>query len=298
MTVMVAGASGVVGRAVVGALVGRDEVRATVRRAHAAEPLRALGAKVTVRDVDTADALTEVLPRCHTLVHLIGGPNQDTDDEVVAANHGSVLTAIAAAREAKVRRMILVSVPGADPDAGHPYVRAKGLAEEAVAASGMEYAIIRSAHVYGIGGFWFTAAVQGALAEPPFVVGEGSQELAPVLAEDLAAVIAAVDNRSAVPAGTWAVEGPDAVTADAFVQLLRAGHMPARTEHAEGSAAAERLEELLGVSVLRSAASFLAMPSRATDASDAFEAFAVERTPMIDGLRRTIERGAALHHAG
>ena len=50
MTVMVTGASGVLGHAVVSALLARDEVRATVRRPAAAEPLRALGAKVAVLD--------------------------------------------------------------------------------------------------------------------------------------------------------------------------------------------------------------------------------------------------------
>ena len=41
---MVVGASGVVGRATVRALLARDEVRATVRRPEAAEVLEALGA--------------------------------------------------------------------------------------------------------------------------------------------------------------------------------------------------------------------------------------------------------------
>ena len=44
MTVMVTGASGLLGHAIVRALVERDEVRATVRRPAASEPLRALGA--------------------------------------------------------------------------------------------------------------------------------------------------------------------------------------------------------------------------------------------------------------
>ena len=46
VTVMVIGASGLLGRALVPMLLVRDEVRACVRRTEAAEPLRALGAKV------------------------------------------------------------------------------------------------------------------------------------------------------------------------------------------------------------------------------------------------------------
>lgn len=289
MTVMVTGASGVVGRAVVKALLARDEVRATVRRPEAAETLRSLGAKVAVRDLD--EDLGEILQRVHTLVHLVGGPNQPDPDELFRANHGSVLRALAAAREKGVTRFVLVSVPGADPETTHPFLRAKGLAEEAVRSSGMQYAIVRSTHVYGLGGLWFTAAVEGAVAEPPFVCGPGDQALAPVFVEDLAAVLAATDDRDEELAGTWALEGPDALTADDFVELLR-GDGVAPT-HGGGQAAAEALTRLLGVRIDAVAASFLAMPSRA-DAPDAAEAFGVARTPLLDGLRVTLETAASL----
>jgi uncharacterized protein YbjT (DUF2867 family) len=113
MTVMVTGASGPLGHALIPRLLERDEVRAAVRRPEAAAPLRAMGAKVTVGRLDDADALAEVLRRVYTVIHLVGGANQPDDDALLAANHGSVVTALAAAREAEVRRFVLVSVPGA-----------------------------------------------------------------------------------------------------------------------------------------------------------------------------------------
>ncbi|HEX9257473.1 MAG TPA: NAD(P)H-binding protein, partial [Actinomycetota bacterium] len=194
MTVMVTGASGVIGRATVKALLARDEVRATVRRASDATYLRQLGAKVAVREIDSPDALSEILPRCHTVIHLIGGVAQPDPDELFRANHGSVLRALEAAKHAGTKRFVLLSVPGADPETTQPFLRAKGLAEEAVRASGMEHAIVRSTHAYGLGGLWFTATVEGALAEPPFVVGPGDDDLAPIFAEDVASVLAAIDD--------------------------------------------------------------------------------------------------------
>jgi len=291
MTVMVTGASGVVGRAVVRALLARDEVRATVRRPVAAEYLRQLGAKVAIRDVDQADALAEILPRCHTLVHLIGGPNQPDPDELFRANHGSVLIALEAARSAGTKRFVLLSVPGADPDATHPFLRAKGLAEEAVRVSGLEHAIVRASHVYGLGGLWFTAAVEGALAEPPLVCGPGDHEVAPLFADDLGSVIAAIDDAGDGLAGTWGSEGPDVLTADGLVRLLRDDDAP--IAHADGQAAAEALTRLLGVRLDAVAASFLALPSR-SDAPEAAEAFGVRRTPLLDGLRITLQAAADL----
>jgi uncharacterized protein YbjT (DUF2867 family) len=257
-----------------------------------AKALRALGAKVAVRSLDHPDALIEILPRVHTVVHLIGGPNQPDNDELLAANHRSVLTALAAAKEAGTPRFALVSVPGASPDAADPFLRAKGLAEEAVAESGLEFAIIRTAHVYGLGGLWFTAAVEGALADPPFVPGDGAQELAPVLADDLAAILASVDDHPGELRGTWGLEGPDVVTADALTALLRDdGAPPAHSRDDEESA--HVLEHLLGVPVSAAAAAAFARPSR-SDAPDAAAAFGVVRTPLVEGLRRTLEDAASL----
>jgi uncharacterized protein YbjT (DUF2867 family) len=288
--VLVTGASGIVGYAAVKALLALDEVRAQVRRPEAAQPLRDLGAKVAVRELDTADALAELLPRCHTLVHLLGGPDQPDASSLFRANHGSVLTAIEAARAMGTSRIAIVSVPGADPAAEHPFRRAKGLAEEAVRAWGGQFAIVRSAHVYGLGGLWFTAAVQGALAEPPFVVGSGDQELAPVFADDLGSVLAAIDDDPGEIAGMWALEGADVLTADGFCAVLRDdGEIPV---HANGQAAASALTDLLGRPVDAVTASFFALPSRA-DLPDAAAAFGVSKTPLTDGLRRTLEASTA-----
>lgn len=286
---MVTGASGVVGRAIVAALLARDEVRATVRRPAAAEPLRALGAKVAVVDPRRTDELAEVLPRCHTLVHLIGGVRQRDPEELFWANHGSVAVALDAAREARTVRFILLSVPGADADATHPFLRAKGMAEVAVADAGIEYAVVRSTHAYGLGGLWFTALVQGAMATPPFVCGPGSQALAPVFADDVAAVVAAIDDHGGPLGETWGLEGPDVVSADELVALLRADDVA--PSHADGQPAAAALTNLLETPIDAVTASFFAMSSRA-DRPDALAAFGVRPTPLVDGLRATLAAAA------
>jgi uncharacterized protein YbjT (DUF2867 family) len=165
------------------------------------------------------------------------------------------------------------------------------MAEQALLRSGLEHAIVRSTHVYGLGGLWFTVTVEGALTEPPFVVGRGDQELAPVFVEDVASVIAAIDDSADELADTWGLEGPDVITADAVARLLRGDdRIPV---HADGQAAAEALTRLLDVPVDAVAASFLAMPSRA-DAPDAASAFGVTRTSLLDGLRATLEAAAEI----
>ena len=286
MTVMVTGASGILGRAIVRALVERDEVRATVRRPDAAEALRSVGAKVAVVPVDEPEDLIEILPRVHTIVHLVGGVNQPSDDEIVAANHGSTLAAVAAAKEAGVRRMILLSVPGATLDHAHPFPRAKGLAEEVVLQSGLEHAVLRASHAYGLGGLWFASTVMAV--DHGFVVGDGLQRWAPVLADDVARVVAAIDDRQDPVEGVWSLRGPEELTADEVFAIAGDGGEPA---HHDAASAAERLTALLEIPVSTRATEYFAMSSVA-DAPDAAHAFGVALTAFEEGLGRIAARVA------
>ena len=283
---MVTGASGLLGRAIVEALVPHDEVRATVRRPEAGEALRLLGAKVAVRPLEEPDELIEILPRVHTIVHLVGGVNQPSDEEIFAANHRSTLTVLAAAKGGSVRRLILLSVPGASVDHPHPFLRAKGLAEEAVLNSGLESAVLRTSHAYGLGGLWFASTVMGA--EDGFVVGDGSQRVAPVLASDVAAAVSAIDDRRDPIQGVWTLSGPEELTADEVFRIAGDGGMPV---HLDPSSAAVRLTELLEIPVSVRTTEFFAASVASDDAvPDAARAFGVATTPFEEGLRTIAER--------
>jgi uncharacterized protein YbjT (DUF2867 family) len=285
MTVMVTGASGPVGHALVPLLARKDEVRAAIRDPEAAEPLRALGAKVTLDRLDEADDLAEVLRGVFTLVHLVGGPDQPDDHALLDANHGSAVRAVAAAREAGVRRIVLVSVPGASPESVVPFLRAKGLAEEVVATSGLQHAVIRSAPVVGAGSLWFVATVAGALQAPPIAWGPGRRSVAPVAVGDLAAAIAVADDLDGDLAGTWALEGPDVVTTDDVLAVLAGPD--ATPEHLEGEVARSRLAFLLERPVGRHVIDALTGPGRA-DAPDAAERFGLSVTPFGESVRAAL----------
>ncbi|HJR97988.1 MAG TPA: NAD(P)H-binding protein [Actinomycetota bacterium] len=290
MAVMVTGASGPIGHALVPLLAQKDEVRAAVRAPASAESLRALGAKVTLDRLDDADALADVLGGVFTIVHLVGGPDQGDDDALLDANHGSTVRAVAAARAAGVRRFVLVSVPGASPGSPVPFLRAKGLAEEAVTTSGLQHAVIRSAPVIGAGSLWFAATVVGALQDPPVVWGPGDRSLAPVALGDLAAAIAVADDLDVDLAGTWALEGPDPVTSDELLSML-AG--PAVVpEHLERETARARLSGLLGRELGAHVVDAITGPARA-DAAPAAPAFGVSLTPLERAVRETLATAAA-----
>jgi hypothetical protein len=98
-----------------------------------------------------------------------------------------------------------------------------------------------------------------------------------------------MDDQDGPLGGTWGLEGPDAMPADALVSLLRGDDEA--PSHADGQAAAAALTTLLGAPVDAVTATFYAMPSRA-DAPDAAGAFGVRRTPLRDGLRETLAAAA------
>jgi uncharacterized protein YbjT (DUF2867 family) len=153
--------------------------------------------------------------------------------------------------------------------------------------------ILRCGHVYGVGGLWFTAVVQGALADPPLAIGD--EPTAPVWADDVAGVLAAAEDRSAGPAGlagTWAIEGPEALRPAEITRALRGDETDVLPIDARVANTA--LSALLGIPLAPFAVAHLLRSSRA-DAPDAAGAFGVPPTTLSEGLRRTVQRipGAA-----
>lgn len=286
MPVVVTGATGGVGQALIPRLASRGEVRAVVRRRGSEEPLRQAGSKVAVCDLADTATVATVMDGAHTVVHLAGGLDLPDAAAYEAANAGTVRDTLESASEAGVARFVLLSYPGASPDAPNPYLRAKGQAEEAVRSSGLEHVILRSTHVYGPGQRWLeemrTAAARPVAA---LVVGPGTQRLAPVFVEDLARTVVAADDRASRIGGTFGLEGPDTLSADALVDLL-AGRR--RRKVHLGPAAAHRGTRLLRRPVSRPALEILAADSVA-DAPSAAEEFGIELTALRRGLDASID---------
>jgi uncharacterized protein YbjT (DUF2867 family) len=280
--VVVTGGGGRIGRVLIPMLAERGEVRAVLRRSERADELRAAGAKVAVLDMAESATLAAVLDGAHTVVHLAGGLDLPSDEAYEAANVGTVRDVLDGATEAEVARFILLSYPGASPDAANPYLRTKGLAEEAVRDFGMDHVILRSTHVYGPGQLWLEVVRAGTVRPvAAVVVGPGSQRLAPAFVDDLVRAIIAADDRASAVAGTFGLQGPDEVTADELTDLL-AGR-PRRRIHL-GPAAAGRAARLLGRRLSRAMLEVLAGDSLA-DAPSAADEFGLHLTPLAEGLR-------------
>ncbi len=126
---------------------------------------------------------------------------------------------VRAAREAGVRRMVHISITNPSVDSHLPYFRGKALVEEAIRDSGLSYAIIRPALVFGEGDILLNN-VAWALRRFPFfpVAGDGHYRAQPVYVEDLAAlaVSAAEEPENVILDAV----GPEIYTFDELVLMM------------------------------------------------------------------------------
>jgi dihydroflavonol-4-reductase len=156
MTAFVTGGSGFVGGAVIRALVAEGEaVRALARSAGATAAVEALGAEPVAGDLTDRAALADAMDGCDVVYHVAGVNRMCPRDpaELNATNIGGAVTAVQAAADARIARLVLTSSSAAigEPagtvgteDSVHrgrflsPYERSKYLGEREARAAGRE----------------------------------------------------------------------------------------------------------------------------------------------------------------
>ncbi len=283
MPVVVTGADGPIGRALIPMLIERgSEVRAHVPERRVAEALRRPGVKVAVGEPTDAELLTTVMSDAHTVCHLPAPAVSDSSGEEAVLD--AARSALEAAREAGVSRVLFVSWPGASAGAANAILRVAGAVEDEIRSTGIQHVILRCTHLVGPGTFWVRAVGALARARVATVVGPGTQRVAPVYVEDVARALAAADDRASVASGTFGLQGPDEVTADEVVALLAGGRR--RALHLPPAAARRAVRSLRRLSP-----AFLDLMARdcLADAPDAAAEFGVRLTPLREALARSVE---------
>jgi uncharacterized protein YbjT (DUF2867 family) len=186
MRIVIAGGHGQIALRLERLLSARgDEVAGVVRRAEQGDDLREAGAEPVVLDLESAtvEEVAERLRGADAAVFAAGaGPGSGVDRKATVDKGAAVLCAEAAVR-AGVRRFLIVSSMGADPDhegdeVFDAYLRAKGEAD---------------AHVRGLDGLDWTILRPGMLtndAGTGLVRLEARTGRGPVPRDDVAAVLA------------------------------------------------------------------------------------------------------------
>jgi NAD(P)H dehydrogenase (quinone) len=208
--ILVTGAAGKTGQAVIKALVARRQpVRALVRRDEQTQIVKSLGAKeATVGDMRDVSTLTRSTKGAHAVYHIC--PNVSPDEIAIGK------AAIAASRETGVKQFVFHSVMHPQTEAmTHHWKKLR--VEEALFESGLAYTILQPAsYMQNVLGGW-KAIVERGVYTVPYAV---ETRMSMVDLEDVAQAAAVVLTEPGHPGATYELAGPEVLTQTQVAQIL------------------------------------------------------------------------------
>lgn len=229
MTVAITGANSSVGLNLLEHLRERadTEVVACVRSEAAARALPT-SPRLTTRVVPyDVEKLSAALTGATCVVHLAGILIEWKGTSYATANVGTTLAVIEAARAAGVGHLVLVSVVGADADSGNRYFKSKGLAERAVAESGIPATILRTPILLGRGTAGAAALGRTVEMGTAALLGGGGYTMRPLDLDDLGEALMRICHEGADGTTFLELVGPEPLTYRALVE--RAAEAAGRT---------------------------------------------------------------------
>ena len=226
--ILVLGAGGLIGSFVASDLARRGfAVTAAARYFTSAQRAAFAFAEIEAMPLATA-ALGKLIDtvRPDVIVNCVG-VLQSTPRATVEEAHATFVDALMAALQRQPQPILLVqvSIPGSDGDDRTEFSRTKRVADRAIMASGLPYAILRPGFVVAPAAYGGSALVR-ALAALPFDLPPsiGERPLQMVAVEDIAETVAVVSSRVAQArdcAAVWDLVHPDPLTVAKVIVKLR-----------------------------------------------------------------------------
>jgi len=142
-------------------------------------------ARVRYDDIDSLERAFRGDPPAAVL-HLPGVLVERADSTYEAANVETTRSVVRAAQSAGARKLVLVSAVGADASSRNRYYRTKGVAEQLVRDSGLDFAIVRAPLVLGPGTEGARATRRNAAQRTAWLLGGGRNLQQPLHVVDLA----------------------------------------------------------------------------------------------------------------
>lgn len=230
--VLVSGANGRIGLRLLRRLAtrGSDNVvpRAVVRSESAAATVRSTlpAGSVELRTLDyrDEDALTRAAEGCTHAVHLVGILKQTARARYADA-HESAATALArAAEKAGVRRIVYLSILGADPRSSNPCLASKGRAEQILLGRAVPTTVLRLPMVLAPGDPAALALRARAVAPLVVLVRGGATLEQPIDGDDVTTAILLALTRSELGGEVIELAGPESLPQRALVERAAALH--------------------------------------------------------------------------
>lgn len=201
--ILVTGGTGFIGRALIRHLVELGYPVRTLIRPSQNSPNLPMGIPVDVAVSSLTDerGLRAAMVDIDTIFHLASGEWRGPRESLMQIDIQGTRSLVDTALDAGVKRLFYLSHLGADRASAYPVLKAKGIAEEFVRRSGLEYTILRSSIVFGSNDKFTTGIAQILSALPGIFIipGEGRVQLQPLWIEDLVTCL------------TWSLDDPDTV---------------------------------------------------------------------------------------
>lgn len=220
-TILVTGASGGLGRALLPRLVARGDlrVRALVHRTPVALP----GCETVRGALDDAASLAHALGRVDAVLHLAALPHSRRAALYHDVNYEGTRRLVAVCRQSGVRRLVHVSSCAAHPDGG-AYAVSKLRAEQCVRESGLDWLVLRPAEGYGAGAREGVDELVRWVRKFPVVpiLGDGQYRMSPVWVGDVIAALADSLVRDDLSRQILTLAGPETMSYAALIDRLSA----------------------------------------------------------------------------
>lgn len=209
--VLVTGATGSLGSALVPALAGRGHtVRAMSRQSRAGHPHPGSGERRVVADLSTGDGLAEALAGASVVVHAAKDLTDYKTGSSADADYLRPLLALAA--DAGIKHFLYVSIVGVDRNP-YPFYQVKLACERLIARSGLDYSVVRASQFPQLVMSTLRRGMRGPLCLVP--LGFSAE---PVAVEDVAAHI--TDRVEAGPSNAVTeFAGPERLTSSAAARI-------------------------------------------------------------------------------
>lgn len=214
--IAVTGAAGLVGTHVCRELARRGwTIRALVRNpASAMARLAGLPVELRVGDLRDIDALRALVTGTEAVVHLAAIAIERGDQRYEEVNFDATVRLVQAMRATGVRRLIHMSQNGAASSSPYRFLRSKGMAEDAVATSPLDWTILRPSVIVGPEDEFVNVLARLVRLSPLVfpLPGGGTARFQPVSVADVARAVGIVLSRRDTMRKSLTLGGPEPLT--------------------------------------------------------------------------------------
>ncbi len=213
MRIAITGGTGFVGRHLARALVSSGHEVALIARGmdrRDAEIFGLRGAKFVPSDLSDTSVLAQAFAGCSAVAHCAGINREIGEQTYERVHEKGTRHMVEAARQAGVRKIVLLSFLRARPSCGSGYHESKWAAEEIVRHSHLDYTIVKAGVIYGRGDHMLNHLSHAVHTFPVFgLVGFHEKPIRPLAVEDLVVILKAALLDGRLSRQTVAATGPE-----------------------------------------------------------------------------------------